>query len=105
MGIQSIIRPIPKLSLLIKAPAEQGLGRIISEPAGSQTLLGLRPGTHSAEGIGGLNNTWAYFLGGTSILIVVEVALDLVEQINAHLVMKKGTTWVANMSRNAVALS
>ena len=38
--------------------------------------------------IGGLSPTWAYFLGGTSILIVVEVALDLVEQINAHLVMK-----------------
>lgn len=38
--------------------------------------------------IGGLGQTWAYFLGGTSILIVVEVALDLVEQINAHLVMK-----------------
>ncbi len=38
--------------------------------------------------IGGLNQTWAYFLGGTSILIVVEVALDLVEQINAHLVMR-----------------
>ncbi|MCA8972725.1 MAG: preprotein translocase subunit SecY, partial [Planctomycetes bacterium] len=38
--------------------------------------------------IGGLNQTWTYFLGGTSILIVVEVALDLVEQINAHVVMK-----------------
>jgi preprotein translocase subunit SecY len=38
--------------------------------------------------IGGLGSTWAYFLGGTSILIVVEVALDLVEQINAHLVMR-----------------
>ncbi len=38
--------------------------------------------------IGGLSSTWAYFLGGTSILIVVEVPLDMVEQINAHLVMK-----------------
>ena len=31
---------------------------------------------------------FAYFLGGTSILIVVEVALDVVEQLNAHLVMR-----------------
>ncbi len=38
--------------------------------------------------IGNLNQTFAYFLGGTSILIVVEVALDFVEQINAQLVMK-----------------
>lgn len=37
----------------------------------------------------GVNDpTFAYFMGGTSILIVVEVALDLVEQVNAHLVMK-----------------
>ncbi len=38
--------------------------------------------------IGNLNQTFAYFLGGTSILIVVEVALDFVEQLNAQLVMK-----------------
>lgn len=38
--------------------------------------------------IGVTDMTFAYFMGGTSILIVVEVALDLVEQVNAHLVMK-----------------
>ncbi|MEZ5990369.1 MAG: preprotein translocase subunit SecY [Planctomycetota bacterium] len=37
--------------------------------------------------IGITNPIFAYFLGGTSILIVVEVALDLVEQLNAHLIM------------------
>ena len=41
------------------------------------------------SGIGlGTNSTFAYFLGGTSILIVVEVALDMVEKLNAHLVMR-----------------
>ncbi|MHC4838253.1 MAG: preprotein translocase subunit SecY, partial [Planctomycetota bacterium] len=30
----------------------------------------------------------AYFLGGTSILIVVGVALDMVDRINAQLVMR-----------------
>jgi preprotein translocase subunit SecY len=40
-------------------------------------------------GIGlGQNSTFTYFLGGTSILIVVEVALDMVEKLNAHLVMR-----------------
>lgn len=37
--------------------------------------------------IGITNPIFAYFLGGTSILIVVEVALDLVEQLNAQLIM------------------
>lgn len=43
----------------------------------------------------------AYFLGGTSILIVVGVALDLVDRLNAHLLMRNydgfmkagGTGW------------
>ena len=30
----------------------------------------------------------AYFLGGTSILIVVGVALDLVDKLNSHLLMR-----------------
>jgi preprotein translocase subunit SecY len=30
----------------------------------------------------------AYFLGGTSVLIVVGVALDVVDRLNAQLVMR-----------------
>ena len=36
----------------------------------------------------GLSNSMAYFLGGTSVLIVVGVALDLVDKLNAQLVMR-----------------
>jgi preprotein translocase subunit SecY len=36
----------------------------------------------------GLDPEFAYFLGGTSILIVVGVALDLVEKLNGLLVMR-----------------
>ena len=40
-------------------------------------------------GIPGLQGNLAYFLGGTSVLIVVGVALDLVDRLNAQLVMRK----------------
>jgi preprotein translocase subunit SecY len=36
----------------------------------------------------GLNGNLAYFLGGTSVLIVVGVAMDLVDKLNAQLVMR-----------------
>ncbi|MBY0229600.1 MAG: preprotein translocase subunit SecY, partial [Gemmataceae bacterium] len=36
----------------------------------------------------GVNQTVASFYGGTSLLIVVSVALDLVQKINSHLVMR-----------------
>ena len=38
--------------------------------------------------IPGLTPAMAYFLGGTSVLIVVGVALDLVDKLNAQLVMR-----------------
>jgi len=38
--------------------------------------------------IPGLSGQLAYFLGGTSILIVVGVAMDLVDRLNAQLVMR-----------------
>ena len=38
--------------------------------------------------IPGLSGQLAYFLGGTSVLIVVGVALDLVDRLNAQLVMR-----------------
>ena len=36
----------------------------------------------------GLDQTLIYFMSGTSILIVVGVALDLVEKVNGLLVMR-----------------
>ena len=46
----------------------------------------------------GLTQSWALFYGGTSLLIMVGVAIDTIQQINAHLLnrhydglMKKGT--------------
>jgi preprotein translocase subunit SecY len=36
----------------------------------------------------GLSGSMAYFLGGTSVLIVVGVAMDLVDKLNAQLVMR-----------------
>ena len=39
-------------------------------------------------GIPGIQGQLAYFLGGTSVLIVVGVALDLVDRLNAELVMR-----------------
>lgn len=77
------IRPGPKTAEFIQFV----LTRVTLAGAVFLCLIAVIP-NFITEGIGGLNNTWAYFLGGTSILIVVEVALDLVEQINAHLVMK-----------------
>jgi preprotein translocase subunit SecY len=38
--------------------------------------------------IPGLSNRLAYFLGGTSVLIVVGVAMDLVDRLNAQLTMR-----------------
>jgi preprotein translocase subunit SecY len=46
----------------------------------------------------GLTQSWALFYGGTSLLIMVGVAIDTIQQINSHLLnrhydglMKKGT--------------
>ena len=38
--------------------------------------------------IPGLQGNLAYFLGGTSVLIVVGVAMDMVDRLNAQLVMR-----------------
>jgi preprotein translocase subunit SecY len=40
-----------------------------------------------AEGLG-VNYAVASFYGGTGLLIVISVALDLVQKINSHLVMR-----------------
>jgi len=46
----------------------------------------------------GLTQSWALFYGGTSLLIMVGVAIDTIQQINSHLLnrhydglMKTGT--------------
>ena len=44
--------------------------------------------TFIGSGFVGVNQTFLYFMSGTSILIVVGVALDLVEKLNAMLIMR-----------------
>ncbi|MSR61747.1 MAG: preprotein translocase subunit SecY [Planctomycetes bacterium] len=59
--------------------------------------------------IPGLSGRLAYFLGGTSVLIVVGVAMDLVDRLNAQLVMRnyegfvkgKGTGGVGGLGGGA----
>jgi preprotein translocase subunit SecY len=59
--------------------------------------------------IPGLSGQLAYFLGGTSVLIVVGVAMDLVDRLNAQLVMRnyegfvkgKGTGGVGGLGGGA----
>ena len=59
--------------------------------------------------IPGLSGQLAYFLGGTSVLIVVGVAMDLVDRLNAQLVMRnyegfvkgKGTGGAGGLSGGA----
>jgi preprotein translocase subunit SecY len=37
----------------------------------------------------GVDQGFAYFFGGTSLLIMVGVILDTIQQINSHLLMKR----------------
>jgi preprotein translocase subunit SecY len=53
------------------------------------------------QGLPSIDGNMAYFLGGTSVLIVVGVAMDMVDKLNAQLVMRNyegfmkssGPTW------------
>ncbi|HAN76981.1 MAG TPA: preprotein translocase subunit SecY, partial [Bacteroidales bacterium] len=38
--------------------------------------------------LAGITNQWAYFYGGTSLLILVGVVLDTLQQIESHLLMR-----------------
>jgi preprotein translocase subunit SecY len=38
--------------------------------------------------LGGVNNQFAYFYGGTSLLILVGVVLDTLQHIESHLLMR-----------------
>ena len=50
-------------------------------------VIALVPGWFARQA--GATNQIAQFLGGTSILIVVSVALDLVDKLNSHLLMRQ----------------
>ncbi|MHC4260993.1 MAG: preprotein translocase subunit SecY [Planctomycetota bacterium] len=76
-------RPGVKTAELIK----RVLHRITLAGAIFLALIAVVPNFVTA-GIPGLSGNLAYFLGGTSVLIVVGVALDMVDRLNAQLVMK-----------------
>jgi preprotein translocase subunit SecY len=77
------IRPGLKTAEHIKAI----LTRITLAGAVFLAIIAVLPNFVTAQ-IPGLQGDLAYFLGGTSVLIVVGVALDLVDKLNAQLVMR-----------------
>ncbi|MEM7309489.1 MAG: preprotein translocase subunit SecY [Planctomycetota bacterium] len=77
------IRPGAKTSEYLKTI----LTRITLAGASFLALIAVLP-NFITGGIPGLQGNLAYFLGGTSVLIVVGVALDLVDRLNAQLVMR-----------------
>ncbi len=77
------IRPGAKTAQYIK----DILTRITLSGAVFLALLAVMP-NFITGGIPGIQGRLAYFLGGTSVLIVVGVALDLVDRLNAELVMR-----------------
>ena len=66
---------------------EQTMVRLTLAGAAFLTLIAVVP-SFARGGIQGLDTTLIYFMSGTSILIVVGVALDLVEKLNAMLIMR-----------------
>ena len=66
---------------------EQTMLRITLAGASFLTLVAVFP-TFVSGSFAGLDTTLIYFMSGTSILIVVGVALDLVEKLNAMLIMR-----------------
>ncbi|MBI1380125.1 MAG: preprotein translocase subunit SecY [Planctomycetaceae bacterium] len=77
------IRPGAKTAEHIKAV----LTRITLAGAVFLAIIAVLPNFVTAQ-IPGLQGDLAYFLGGTSVLIVVGVALDVVDKLNAQLVMR-----------------
>ncbi len=77
------IRPGVRTAEYIKSV----LQRITLAGAVFLALITVLPGIVTAQ-VPGLSGNLAYFLGGTSVLIVVGVALDLVDKLNAQLVMR-----------------
>ena len=66
---------------------EQTMVRITLAGAAFLAVVAVFPSLVSGRFVG-MNQTLIYFMSGTSILIVVGVALDLVERMNAMLVMR-----------------
>ena len=62
------------------------LTRITFAGAAFLAVIAVLPGIVTAGS--GLDGNVAYFLGGTSVLIVVGVAMDIVDKLNAQLVMR-----------------
>lgn len=77
------IRPGAKTASYIKGI----LTRITLAGAVFLAVLAVLPNFITGN-ISGLTPALAYFLGGTSVLIVVGVAMDLVDRLNAQLVMR-----------------
>jgi hypothetical protein len=77
------IRPGPRTAEFL----ESVMIRITLAGAVFLAVIAILPNS-GTQGIGSLDPEFAFFLGGTSILIVVGVALDLVEKIEGLLVMR-----------------
>ena len=66
---------------------EDTMVRITLAGAAFLAIVAVLPSFFGASG-GGMDQVLIYFMSGTSILIVVSVALDMVEKLNALLVMR-----------------
>jgi preprotein translocase subunit SecY len=77
------IRPGAKTASYLKGV----LQRITLAGAAFLALIAVIPNFITGN-IPGLQGNLAYFLGGTSVLIVVGVAMDMVDRLNAQLVMR-----------------
>jgi preprotein translocase subunit SecY len=67
---------------------EQTMVRITLAGAAFLAVVAVLPSLFGANRGGGMDQVLIYFMSGTSILIVVSVALDMVEKLNAMLVMR-----------------
>ena len=77
---------------------EHTMVRITLAGATFLALVAVLPSLFGSSGGGSMDSVLIYFMSGTSILIVVGVALDMVEKINALLVMRnyEGTMEAGN---------
>ncbi|MBL9077091.1 MAG: preprotein translocase subunit SecY [Planctomycetes bacterium] len=67
---------------------EQTMVRITIAGAAFLAIVAVLPSFFGAGSAAGMDQVLLYFMSGTSILIVVSVALDMVEKLNAMLVMR-----------------
>ena len=67
---------------------ESTMVRITLAGAAFLSILAVLPSLLGASRSGSMDQVLIYFMSGTSILIVVGVALDMVEKLNAMLVMR-----------------